>query len=84
MFQISLKAARVNAGLKQSEAAKLIGVTAKTLRHYENGITAIPGWRLRKAASIYGLSEDRIRVPIVRDGKYDEEEDEKNLCNTTV
>lgn len=75
MFQISLKAARVNAGLKQSEAAKLIGVTAKTLRHYENGVTAIPGWRLRKAASIYGISEDMIRVPIVHDGKYDEEDE---------
>ncbi|MEJ9209654.1 helix-turn-helix transcriptional regulator, partial [Paenibacillus larvae] len=38
MFQISLKAARVNAELEQEVAASKIGVTAKTLSNYERGI----------------------------------------------
>jgi len=82
MFQISLAAARVNAGLKQEEAAKKIGITAKTLRNYERGKTAIPGHILRKAAKIYNIPEDLIRLPIVDDDVYDEEE--KNLSITTV
>lgn len=39
----SLRAARVNANLSQSEAAKLIGVCTSTLQNYENGIT-VPNW----------------------------------------
>ncbi|PKR82800.1 helix-turn-helix domain-containing protein [Heyndrickxia camelliae] len=82
MFQISLASARVNAELKQEEAAEKIGITAKTLRNYEQGKTAIPGHILRKAAKIYGVPEDLIRLPNVDDGNYDE--DEKFLRYTTV
>lgn len=73
MFQISLAAARVNADLKQEEAAAKIGVTAKTLSNYERGITAIPGAVLKKAAKIYGVSSDMIRLPEVDDGQYDDD-----------
>lgn len=73
MIQISLKAARVNAELEQEEASKKLGVTAKTLSNYERGITAIPGHVLKKAAKLYNVPEDMIRLPIVDDGKYDEE-----------
>lgn len=72
MFQISLAAARVNRELKQEEAAKLIGITAKTLRNYEKGVTAIPAQTLIKAAEVYNLPIDMIRVPIVNDEQYDE------------
>lgn len=74
MFQITLEAARVNAKLKQEQAAKKLGVTAKTLSNYERGITAIPGHILKKAAKIYGIPEEMIRLPIVDDGEYDDEE----------
>lgn len=74
MIQISLAAARVNACLKQDEAAKKIGITPKTLRNYERGITAIPGHRLRKASEVYDIPEDMIRLPIVDDDRFDEEE----------
>ena len=41
--KISLKAARVNAGLTQKKAAELIGVSQATLQNYECGNT-VPNW----------------------------------------
>lgn len=73
MFQITLKAARVNAELRQEEAAKLLDVTGKTLRNYEQGITAIPGHVLKKASIVYKIPSDYIRLPIINDGKYDDD-----------
>ena len=73
MIQISLEAARVNAGLKQEEAGSIIGITAKTLSNYERGITAIPAHVLKKAARVYKMPEEMIRLPIVNDGSYDED-----------
>lgn len=73
MIQITLKAARVNAELRQEEAAKLLDVTGKTLRNYEQGITAIPGHILKKASLVYKIPSDNIRLPIINDGKYDDE-----------
>ncbi|MRC31800.1 helix-turn-helix domain-containing protein [Bacillus thuringiensis] len=73
MFQITLKAARVNAELRQEEAAKLLDVTGKTLRNYEQGITAIPGHVLKKASIVYKIPSDNIRLPVINDGKYDDE-----------
>lgn len=74
MLRISLAAARVNANLQQEEAAKKVGVTAKTLRNYERGITAIPAVTLRKVSEVYGIPEENIKLPIVDDGEYDEGE----------
>lgn len=81
MFQISLKAARVNADFEQEEAAPKVGVTAKTLSNYERGITAIPGHTLKRAAKLYEIPEEMIRLPIVDDGGYD---DDIFLDSTTV
>lgn len=72
MIQISLKAARVNADFEQEEASTKLGITAKTLSNYERGITAIPGHVLKKAAKLYKLPEEMIRLPIVNDGEYDD------------
>lgn len=38
--RISLEAARVNAGLKQKEAASRLGISPLTLRNYESGKTS--------------------------------------------
>lgn len=73
VFQISLAAARVNAGYKQIEAAKKLGVSEKTLGSYERGQSAIPGHVLQKAAELYNIPSDLIRLPIVDDGRHDEE-----------
>lgn len=50
--KISLEAARVNAHLKQREAAKRIGIVPATLRSWERGIT-MPD--LRQAACLADL-----------------------------
>ncbi len=42
IMQITPAAARVNAGLTQEEAAKLIGVSKQTINNWESGKT-IPG-----------------------------------------
>lgn len=41
--KVSLRAARVNAGLTRRVAAQKIGVSVTTLQNYENGLT-IPDW----------------------------------------
>ena len=41
--KITLRAARVNAGLPQKEAAKQLGISQATLQNYENGAT-VPSW----------------------------------------
>lgn len=82
MFQITLAAARVNAGYKQIEAAKLLGVSEKTLGGYERGQTCIPGHVLQKAANLYKIPSDYIRLPIVDDGIHDD--DDFFLQHTTV
>lgn len=71
-IQISLVAARVNAELKQEDAANKIGITVKALRNYELGITAIPRHVFKTAAKVYGLPENAIRLPVVDDGEFDE------------
>lgn len=38
-MKVTLKAARINKGLSQEDAAKLIGVSVDTLGNYERGIT---------------------------------------------
>ena len=61
--KITLAAARVNAGLSQKDAAKLIGVSPATLRNYESGKTS-PGWGVvRKIEKVYGMSIDYIFLP---------------------
>ncbi len=81
MLQISLEAARVNSGLKQEGAARKLKITAKTLSNYERGITAIPGHVLKRAAIVYQIPEDMIRLPVVGDGGFD---DDFFLTSSTV
>ena len=43
--KVSLRAARVNAGLTREEAAKRLGISKTTLQSYENGVT-VPNWNM--------------------------------------
>lgn len=55
MERMTLKAARVNAGLTQAEAAEAIGVSTMTLFNYEKG-RAFPDVRvLKRIEDVYGV-----------------------------
>ncbi len=62
-FRITYAAARVNKGLKQKDAAKLIGISEKTLIGYEKG-QVIPQWdRHNKMAEIYEIPKEMLCSP---------------------
>ena len=62
-FQITIAAARVNAGMTQEEAAKALGINRTTLIKWENG-QVIPGTiQLIALANIYKIPIDYIFVP---------------------
>ena len=57
---LHLKAARVNAGLKQIEAAKALEIHKNTLISYEQYRTIPDVEMARKMAKLYGMSVDDI------------------------
>lgn len=57
---ITLKAARVNAGLTQLEAAEKLGISKGTLASYEMYKTKPDVERAQKIADLYGLTVDGI------------------------
>ncbi|WP_368234657.1 helix-turn-helix transcriptional regulator [Anaerotruncus rubiinfantis] len=59
-MQISLKAARVNAGLKQREAAKAVGVDVTTIIKWENGKTVPRADQLQTLCRVYNTPIDFI------------------------
>ena len=59
-MQISLKAARVNAGLTQKIAAQSIGVDPSTVVSWENGKTAPRAPQLAALCKLYGVSIDQV------------------------
>ena len=62
ILKITLAAARVNAGLSQREAAKLLGITPGTLRNYERG-KQVPSWTtVKEMERIYGISADNLII----------------------
>jgi DNA-binding XRE family transcriptional regulator len=62
-FQITIAAARVNAGMTQEEAAKALGINRTTLIKWENG-QVIPGTiQLIALANTYKIPIDYIFVP---------------------
>lgn len=59
-MKITLKAARVNAGLKQKYAAYKLGINISTLSGYENGITFPDVCMIEKMKALYGVEYDDI------------------------
>jgi len=55
-MQLTLKAARINAGLTRKEAADKLGITTQALANYENGkrYPRIP--TIQKMESVYGVT----------------------------
>lgn len=63
VFQISLAAARVNAGLTQAEAAEKMGVTKRTIINWEKGIVKPNAASLNMLSLIYKIPVDYIFLP---------------------
>lgn len=62
-IRITYAAARVNVGLKQKDAAKLLGISEKTLIGYESG-KVMPQWnRHKEMADLYGIPEEMLCSP---------------------
>ena len=59
-MKVTLKVAREIKGLKQSEAAKLIGVSTDTLGNYERGKSYPDIPVLRRIEKVYGVSYDKL------------------------
>lgn len=57
---ITLKAARVNAGLTQKEAAKRLGISKATLASYENYKTKPDIEMAQKIAALYNMTVNDI------------------------
>lgn len=57
---MTLKAARVSAGLSQTEAARKIGVTKDTLGNWERGKTYPNALNIRRIEDVYGVRYDSI------------------------
>ncbi|MBO1704230.1 helix-turn-helix transcriptional regulator [Eubacterium callanderi] len=59
-MSMTLKAARVNKGLTQEEAAKLLEISVDTLRNYEKQKSFPDVPILKKIEEVYGVSYDDL------------------------
>lgn len=60
MVKITIRAARVNVGLLQKDAAKQLGVSNKTLGSWEKGLTFPPADKIPAICDLYGVSYDLL------------------------
>ena len=58
--KITIRAARVNAGYSQKEAADRLGVSNKTIGNWENGVTFPPADKIVAICELYGVSYDNL------------------------
>lgn len=63
MSKISLKAARVNAGLTQADVGKELGVSKQTISHWESGRNDVPAKSFLILCGLYGKTPDDIFLP---------------------
>ena len=69
LFGQRFKAARVKAGIKQSQAAKLLGVRRQRIAEYDRGLRVPTLDRLLEIAEKLGLNIQDILPPITRKEK---------------
>lgn len=67
MKKITLKAARVNLNLTQTEAAKQLGVSKDTLSNWENGRTSPNVEKFKLIEQVYGVSYDEFDLVTKKD-----------------
>lgn len=61
-FKISLKAARINAGMGQSTVAAALGVQRDTISRWENGKTRPKADQLIKLSELYQIPVEYLKV----------------------
>ncbi|MBQ6713201.1 MAG: helix-turn-helix transcriptional regulator [Selenomonadales bacterium] len=59
-MKITARAARVNKGFNMEEAAKLLGITRKTLWNYEMGETSPTLDTVKKMVVLYGVPQEKL------------------------
>ena len=59
-MQVTLKAARVNSGITQEQAAKMMGVSRSLIQNWERGKSFPDAMHLKKIETAYGVSYDDI------------------------
>ena len=59
-MQVTLKAARVNAGITQEKAAEMIGISRSLIQNWERGKSFPDAMHLKKIETAYGVSYDDI------------------------
>lgn len=64
---ITIKAARVNAGLTQKEAAQKLGVSENVVSNWERGLTVPRIDQIPAIEAAYGLSYNQIRFFMPKD-----------------
>lgn len=62
-FQISLKAARVNADMTQEDVSKALKKNKQTIVNWENGITSISIVDFKKLAELYEIPMKYLKIP---------------------
>ena len=67
MPKITLKAARVNAGMTQDEAAHRLGKTKQTIVNWEAGVTEIKYRDLITLSELYEMPVEYLRIPPKKD-----------------
>lgn len=60
MPRITLKAARVNAGLTQKEAAEKLNISNRTLCSWENGLSVPKADKIDVICALYGIGYDNL------------------------
>lgn len=61
MPKISIRAARVNAGMTQEEAARRLGITPNTLASYEKDSDKLSLEMLKKLSELYKFPADYLK-----------------------
>lgn len=63
-MKITLRAARVNAGLDQADVARELGVNIATVSSWETGKTQPSLENFHKLCQLYNWPEDQIRMEV--------------------
>lgn len=61
-IRISIRAARVNAGLTQAQAAKALHRNKQVVVNWENGTRELPDEDLRSMEDVYGIPIENLRI----------------------